>query len=458
MKVTLIYPRLVGTVDKPDADSLLTRVLRPLFLLGQTNYTPPLSLLMLGAVTPPDVEVRIIDERLENINLDEEVDLVGITVTTRAVSRAREIAAEYRKRGVTVVVGGVHPSVMPEESLRYADVVVVGEGEEAWPRVLADYKQGDLKGVYSGEPQNDLDRLPYPRRELIRHPQNYITTKVVTTSRGCPNSCTFCAAGFAVGKRYRVRSVDSVLAEVQKVPGELLVFLDDNLGWDIEHAKQLLRALIPLRIKWFGGISFSALEDVELVNLIAESNCFALFVGFESISPRTIVEMKKQRTNNPDRYREVIKRIHDRGVMIRGNFIVGFDTDDKDVFHRLSDFVNETCIEMPVVNVLIPYPGTAIFRQYEREGRLLHKDWQLYDSAGGYVVYQPKQLTPQELIDGYFMFYDEVYSIKSITHRLKGAGTFSSSSIGVLSAIHYNLKKRHVMNLEKAAQVVAEHG
>jgi len=457
MKVKLIYPRLVDSVDKFDENSLLMEILRHLLHLGKTNYTPPLSLLMLGAVTPPDVEVQIIDERLSEIDFDKEVDLIGITVTTRAAPRAYEIATEYRKRGVTVVVGGVHPSVLPEESSRYADVVVIGEGEDAWPRVLADYKQRNLKRIYKGKRQNNLDELPYPRRDLIRHPENYITTRVVTTGRGCPNSCTFCAAGFAVGKRHRVRSVENVLAELREVPSRLVIFTDDNLGWDMEYAKQLFKAIIPLNVKWIGGVSVSAFEDIEFTNLVAESGCVTLDIGFESIRPQTIAGIKKQRTNDPSRYRELIRRIHDRGVLIKGNFILGFDEDDKNMFRELVDFINETCIEMPSINTLIPYPGTPIFNQYEREGRLLHKDWAYYDTAGGYVVYRPMQMTRQELIDGYFMVTDEVYSIKSVAHRFMGAKTLSSA--GTLGAISYNLQQRCSVALEKTAleKVAIEH-
>lgn len=365
MKVILIYPRLNNSLCKSDEDSLLSKVFRYLFHLGQTNYAPSLSLLMLAAVTPPDIEVQIIDERFDEIDFDEYVDLVGITVTTRAVSRAQKIAIEYRKRGVTVVVGGIHPSVMPDESSRYADVVVIGEGEKAWPQVLSDYKQGNLKRFYKGEPQNNLDKLPFPRREIIRYSEKYATTKVITASRGCPNSCTFCAACFAVGKRHRVRSVNNVLTELHEVPGKLVFFLDDNLGCDIEYAKQLFRALIPLNFKWIGGMSLSALEDIELVDLIAESGCIMLLIGFESINPRTILEMRKQHTNNPNRYRELIKRLHNRGVSIRGQFIFGFDEDDKDIFRKTLDFINENCIEMPTLNTLIPYPGTPVFKKYE---------------------------------------------------------------------------------------------
>jgi len=453
MKVNLIYPCSPDSADKHDFSpiakslDLLLRPARDLLGLGKTNYTPPLSLLMLGAVTPPDVEVQIIDERLSEIDFHEEVDLVGITVTTRAAPRAYEISTEYRKRGVTVVVGGVHPSVLPEESSRYVDVVVVGEGEEAWPKVLADYKQGSLKRIYRGKRQNNLDELPYPRRELIRHPEDYLTLKVLAASRGCPNSCTFCAAGFAIGKQYRTRKVESVVAELSEVSGSYVAFTDDNLGWDIAYAKKLFRAIVPLNIKWIGSVTLPAVEDDELLELIAKSGCVSLCLGFESLSPRVITDIKKQRTNNPARYRELIKRVHDYGIPIIGTFIVGFDGDDKNTFGTLTDFINETCIEEPTVHVLIPYPGTRIYRQFEREGRLLCKDWKYYDTARGYVVYQPKQMTPEELVDGYLTVLQKVFSLRPAIERLVGARTLSSATIG---SLFYNLAWRRSAALQKA--------
>jgi radical SAM superfamily enzyme YgiQ (UPF0313 family) len=449
MNVTLIFPRLVNSIARFDEDSLVTKVIRQALHLGKTNYTPPLSLLMLGAVTPPDIEVQIIDERLNEIDFKQQVDLVGITVTTRVAPRAYEIADEYRQRGVTVVLGGIHPTALPQEAIQHADAVVVGEGEEAWPRVLADYQRGELKPFYKGQRQLDLDRLPPPRRELIRDPQRYITTGVVTTSRGCPNSCSFCSAHLAVGKRRRALSVENVIAEVSQLQGNTIVFTDDNLGWDLEYAKQLFRALIPLHIRWFGDASLLAFEDTEFLELAAKSGSVAFEVGFESITPQTISGVKKQQTNDPARYRTLIRRIHEHGILIKGNFILGFDDDDRSIFESLISFINETCIEMPSINTLIPYPGTPIFRQFEREGRLLHKNWAEYDTAGGYVVYEPKQMTRQQLVDGYLKVRSEVYSISSIMRRFAGAGTLSSV-VGTLGALHFDLKQRPSVTVEKA--------
>lgn len=447
MKVKLIYPRLADSVDKFDENSLLTEVLRRLLRLGRTNYTPPLSLLMLGAVTPPNVEVQIIDERLEDVDFDEEVDLVGITVTTRVAARAYKIAGEYRKRGVTVVLGGAHPSVLPQEAGQYADVVVIGEAEEVWPQLLADFKQGSLKRRYKGLPQADLNKLPWPRRELIRHPERYLSIKVLAATRGCPNTCTFCAGGFATGKQYRTRDVENVVAELNEVPGKYVAFVDDNLGWDINYAKKLFKAIAPLNIRWTGAVTMSSLEDLELVELMAKSGCIAISLGIESLSPQVIAEIQKQRTNDPSRYRQLLKRVHDFGIVVVGDFILGFDGDDKNTFETLVNFINETRIEIPSINTLIPYPGTPIFRQFEREGRLLHKDWTYYDTAGGYVVYQPKQMSLSELVEGYFYVADKVYSFPSLARRLIEAKTFLS--FASLFAIHYNIQQRRSVSLEK---------
>jgi radical SAM superfamily enzyme YgiQ (UPF0313 family) len=404
------------------------------------NFTPPLSLLTLAAATPPDIEVRLVDERLEEINFNEKLDLIGISVVTRVAPRAYHIADEYRQRGVKAVLGGVHPSVLPQEASLHADAVVIGEGERPWPQIITDYRQRCLKPIYHGGHGADLSELPRPRRDVIPCPEKYATPKVVTASRGCPNSCTFCSAGVAVGKRYRTRNVREVVDELCSVPGRLAFFADDNLGWDIAYTKALLRALVPLNIMWLGELSLSALEDTELVELIAKSGCLALGVGFESLSPKVITAIKKNQSNNPGRYRELIRRLHSYGIPIVGHFIIGFDDDDRSVFEELVEFINETCIEMPSIATLIPYPGTTIFRQFEREGRLLHKDWAYYDTAAGYVVYQPKRLTPQELAEGYLMVTERVHAVTGVLGRLTGAKTLFSKS--ALPVIHYNLQSR----------------
>jgi radical SAM superfamily enzyme YgiQ (UPF0313 family) len=308
--------------------------------------------------------------------------------------------------------------------------------------VLADYQRGELKPFYKGQRQLDLDRLPPPRRELIRDPQSYLSAAVVSTSRGCENGCSFCSAQIAVGKRRRVRSVENVIAEVSKLQDNVVLFMDDNLGWDTTYAKQLFRALIPLHIRWFGDASLLAFEDTEFLELAARAGASVISIGFESITPQTISGVKKQQTNDPARYRTLIRRIHEHGILIKGGFVLGFDGDDQSTFESLVNFISETCIDVPNINTLVPYPGTPLFRQFEREGRLLHKNWAEYDTGGG-VVYKPKQMTSEQLKDAYAMAVSQIFSIGSTIHRVVGAGA-RSSIIEPLGALYWNLRQRSI--------------
>lgn len=444
MKVNLIFPwQIDSAADSHFAGSIVSKIGMPLLGLGKTQATPPLSLLMLAAVTPRDIDIRLVDCRFEEIDIDEKVDLVGITAVTRTALRAYWIADEYRKRGVTVVLGGIHPSVFPQEARQHADAIVVGEGEMVWPQILEDYKQGQLQNIYRAERFMDINELPLPRYDILSHPEWYSTTKVIVSSRGCENSCTFCSI---TTKAYRTRRVQNVIEELSARPGKYIYFADDNMGWDIDYAKELLRALIPLNIKWYGATTLSALEDIELVDLIAKSGCVNMNLGLESLSPKVLNSIKKHRTNDPSRYRELISRIHSCGIAVSACFIFGFDDDGPSVFNEQIDFINETNIEMPVIHILVPYPGSVIFRQLDREKRLLHKNWDYYDSAAGYIVYQPKQMTPQELVDGYIKVIEKTHAVGSFLRRFVGAKTFISR--GTILSAHYNLMKRNSVRRE----------
>lgn len=456
MKITLIFPCVPGSADFHDRDSLVIKIFegivnpfRKSFKLGDTNYTPPLSLLMLASVTPKGVDVKIVDERLDSIDFDEDTDLVGITVVTRSAPRAYWISEKFRTRGIPVIMGGIHPSILPQEVLQYADAVVVGEAESVWPSILEDVKSGGLKKLYKGRPELDLDKLPVFNRGALAKPERYVSMKVTTVSRGCPNTCSFCAAGFATSKRYRTRSVAKIVDELISIPGKGVLFLDDNIGWDIEYAKKLMKALIPLRLNWAGATSLNALEDIEFVELLGESGCILINLGFESTNPNAILGMRKQNTNIPARYPELIRRVHQQGVPIHGAFIFGFDEDDKGVFARTADFINEMAIEEPVIHTLMPYPGTRIFKRFQREGRLLHTRWEEYDTAIGSVVYRPKQMTIEELILGHMECFSNVFSMESILYRYKNSGTFLSAGLGTLAGLTYNFYQRRRITIEK---------
>lgn len=442
--VILVFPKLVDSLDRFDESFWLTDQVKKFFDLGRTNFTPPLSLLSLAAVTPPNFNVEIIDERLDQIDLDIKVDLVGISVVTRAAKHAYEIADNFRARGVKVVLGGIHPTILPNEAILHADAVVIGEGEIVWPELLKDFQNGDMKKFYDGK--KELVEISVPKRSILKKPEMYLTTKVVTATRGCSNTCTFCSAGFAVGKEYRKRPVEDVISEIDSLPGRYLIFLDDNLGCDIEYSKKLFRELVPLKLKWAGAISVSALDNEELIKLAADSGCISLGVGFESIDAATLRSMGKIKTNNPDMYKPVIRSLHAHGIPILGYFILGFDPDTLDTYKILADFIEETSIEMPSINTLIPYPGSPIFNKYEREGRILTKDWGKYDTAIGSVVYRPKNMTSDELINSYFKLTNRIYSYSSVGKRLLTVGYFDMMSFAW--SLHYNFQQRQSVTAE----------
>lgn len=448
-RVALIFPKLTDSIDRLYNDFWLTNKIKGLLQLGKTNYTPPLSLLMLAAVTPPEIEVVIIDERLEEINFDMRVDLVGISLVTRAAYQAYDIADRFRQRGVKVVLGGIHPTVLPEEALIHADSVVIGEGDGSWPQLLQDFHEGSMRKIYKANYSFPVETLPFPRRELLRQPDLYLTTKVITATRGCPYNCTFCTVGTTLSKMYRKFPISKIIEEVESLPGNFVLFMDDNIGVDTKFAKELFSALKSLQIKWFGSISVNALEDTHLVKLIADSGCKVLEIGFESISSETLKLMGKHRTNNPDRYKLLIKRLHDHGIAIVGTFILGYDSDTPDTYKQLADFIGKTCIEMPSLNILIPYPGTSIYRQFEREGRILDKKWNLYDTSVGNVLYRPKNMTREEMIERFLSLEEKVFSYRSVLRRLLRTGYFDPLLFAW--SLHYNYQHRQNLTSEKAA-------
>jgi radical SAM superfamily enzyme YgiQ (UPF0313 family) len=438
MKALLIFPNVDDNIDVFSTSSLIGNITKKILKLGQSNMVPPHSLLMLAAVTPPDVEIRLIDERLEPIDFNETADIVGITVVTKTALRTYRIADQFLKRDIPVVLGGIHASVLPREAKQHASSVVIGEGEKIWPQLLSDVKQKRLKPFYHGGHQNDPALLPWPRRDILKHPEWYLSTKTVMATRGCENHCTFCSCGGAVGKRYRTRNVEDVIEEIKSIPGKHAMFIDDNLGWNIPFTQNLLQALIPLHIHWLGLFSVSTLEDNELLDLLAKSGCLAIILGFESISPEVIDSIKKQQTNCVERYRQVIKQIHSRGMLIYGNFILGFDRDRKTVFQELIDFIQETAIECPMINILVPYPGSVLYRQFDKQGRLFHKNWNFYDVTSPNVVYHPQFLSPEELIEGYLKVITTVNTAGSYLKRVLPTNRKLKST---MSGLHINNQK-----------------
>jgi radical SAM superfamily enzyme YgiQ (UPF0313 family) len=386
---------------------------------------PSLGLLKVAALTPPNWQVSIVDEKVESLDLAQEADLVGITALTTTVQRGYEIADDFRQRGIKVVMGGMHVSCLPDEALRHCDSVVVGEAEVLWPALLRDFEKKELKPIYrheNGLPS--LTTLPAPDWELLR-PKNYLSVHMVETTRGCPIDCEFCAVTSAFGGKYRNRSQDEVLAELKGLrPFEGLLtlkncvfFVDDNIISNRAYAREFLARIADLNLNWFGQAPMTIANEPEILKLCQKSGCTGLFLGFETLSPAALASVGK-RVNKPSEYLEVVRKLHDHGIGIDGSFVFGFDTDDPGVFDRTVEFVIKAKLEIVYFSILTPYPGTRLHRRLVQEGRMLTEDWSLYDA--NHVVYRPRTFTPDELLTGYYRALKEVYFVPSIFKRLWG--------------------------------------
>jgi len=373
-----------------------------------------LSLTTLAALTPKGVEVAITDENVDEIDFDEDVDLVGITAMTMHAKRAYEIARRFRERGVTVVMGGIHASSLPQEAKRYVDAVVIGEAEEVWSQLIEDFKAGELKPFYKAKKLCNFRGMPIPRRDLLKK-ERYSNVNTLQATRGCPFRCEFCAVTQFFGHTYRCRPVDEVIKEVEGLDEGVVTFVDDNIVGNPKYAKELFRRLIPLNIKWGGQSSLTIANDEELLKLAVKSGCYALFFGIETLSQRNLQAVHKVQ-NKADKLEDTIKKIHDHGISMIGSFIFGLDYDDEGVFERTVRFCEKNHIELPVYFILTPIPGTPLFHRFEKEGRIIHKRWEKYNAAN--VVFRPKFMSAEALQDGFWWAFRETYSHISILKRI----------------------------------------
>jgi radical SAM superfamily enzyme YgiQ (UPF0313 family) len=369
---------------------------------------------MVAAVTPPDVEVSLTDENVTDIDFQKEIDLVGITALTVTAPRAYEIADNFRTRGVKVVLGGAHPSVLPEEAGQHADAVVIGEAEGIWPNLIDDFKANKLKRVYRQSEQLSLVNLPIPRRGLFAKGAYYVTNTLSAT-RGCPYSCSFCSVTSFFGHTYRCRPVEEVLKEIETLnQREFFVFVDDNIAGNPKFAEELFRALLPYKIKWVSQASVTIAKNDELLKLAAASGCVDLFIGFETLSPANLAAVGKK-VNIVDEYETVIKKIHSHGIAIHGFFILGLDEDDEEVFERTLHFAQEMRLESAQFAWPVPYPGTGFYESLDKTGRIITKDWSQYESN---VVFEPKLMSREMLQQRRDWVWRKFYSLPSIWRRV----------------------------------------
>ena len=373
-----------------------------------------LSLPALAALTPPDWQVTIHDSRAEPVDYNRKVDLVGITAFTAEIPSAYSIADTFRKRGVPVVLGGVHVSALPQEALEHAEAVVIGEADGIWEALLHDLEGGKLQRIYRAEKLCDMRDMKIPRRDLLNRRMYVACFHTIQATRGCPFDCEYCAVTGVFGRKFRMRPVTEVVDEIRAFDTREFFFVDDNICGNPRYAKELFRALIPLRKTWGGQTCITFAQDDELLELYAKSGGRYAFIGFETISEANLAHLNKQ-WMQIDAYGEAIRKIHDAGINILGGFMFGLDEDDTSIFQRTLDFIMEHRIDAVQFHILTPFPGTRLFEALEADGRIFERDWAKYHT--GEVVFQPKKMSVRELQDGFYRVYHETYSIGNILKR-----------------------------------------
>ena len=400
-------PTLILIYPAPDKDRLGSRRRR-------STSVPKLNLSILAAYADDLFDVRIIDETVEDIDFDIKADMVAITVLTLVARRAYEIATEFSKRGAKIVMGGFHVSFFPDEVAKHADSLVIGEAEGVWEQLLHDFLTGKMIERYQRDTPHSLVGLRRPRHDLIKR-EFYSLPNVMETARGCPNKCAYCAVARYWGYRYRFRPVHEVFDEIRSMPPGDITFVDDNIIGSPSRAKELFKAMIPLKRKWNSQADLKLAKDSELLELCAKSGCQWIFMGIESVNAQNLKDVGKSRINKVEEYQESIKTIQETGIKVLGSFIFGFDHDDKTVFDNTIQFCEDNRLHGANFYIFVPLPGTKLFEEMEADGRIIDRDWSHYD--GNHVVFHPMLMTPNELLEGYLYAYRSFYSIHSILKR-----------------------------------------
>lgn len=383
---------------------------------GKHVLTPSLALTSVAGATPPEWRVRYWDENL--LQGPPPVDVVpmvvGISVHLTFAQRAYELAHYYRTMGSKVVLGGLHVQSCPNEVAPHADAIAIGDGVQLWPRILHDAAGGLLQPRYTADYERSYDSDPVPRRDLLSR-ESYLTTTSLIATRGCHNRCGFCYLSTdGLRMPYRLRDPEDIRRQIEADGQPYAVFIDNNLGSRPEYVRALCLALQPLQRIWSAAVSLDVTDDPSLVRQMALAGCTGVFIGFESLTDQNLVHARK-RTPKAEEYARRVGLLHENGIQVNGSFVVGFDQDDRHTFLNLAEWIETNRLECATFHILTPYPGTPLFRQMEAEGRLLHRNWNLYDTA--HVVFRPKKLTPEELHLGYDWLYRRLFSHASILRR-----------------------------------------
>jgi len=389
--------------------------MRPMDSALKRQMSPPLSLLTLGALTPARHRVTVADENVEPLDTSDAPDLVGVSVKADTARRSYDISDAYRRRGIPVVFGGIHATTCPEETLCHADSVVVGEAESLWPQVLADAESRTLQRLYRAEQPPALSQTPAPRWELIGQ-KRYLFTNTLTIGRGCPWRCNFCYNSSPnLPRGYRMKSVGQVLHEIATLKTRHVMFIDDNFIADPAFARDLVRAFLPLGLVWHTAVSSDIGNHDDLLDLMAESGCKSLFIGFESLNASNLKGADK-RQNRVEAYARTIGKIHRRGMMVNASVMFGFDADTPGVFDETVDWLIGQRIETMTAHIMTPYPGTRLYAELRDENRIFDHDLTHYNTSR--AVFVPRGMTAQELEAGYLRAYRRFYAWDSIAKRL----------------------------------------
>jgi radical SAM superfamily enzyme YgiQ (UPF0313 family) len=378
----------------------------------------PLTLTTLAALVPPelDVQLELFDEGIQDLPEIPEADLVGMTVITGTAKRAYELADRYRANGITVVLGGPHVTLVPDDAKNHADAIVVGYAEDTWPQLLRDFAAGALRREYRQAPDFSLNRpeMPFARRELF-HRGHFLTQAVFEATRSCGHDCEFCVAPSAWGRRQLHKPVSWVVEDIRRVGDKRILFIDLNLVSVRAYAMELFSALVPLKVRWFGLSTVLIAHDPEMMQLMRRSGCRGLLLGLETIAQGGLEDAGK-RFNASVNYAGLIDDLHQLGIAIQGCFVFGLDHDTPAIFDATAEFAIDTGIDLPRFAVLTPFPGTPLHDRLATEGRILTRDWELYD--GQHVVFQPRHMTPQQLATGHEYAWKKVYRYSAIGRRL----------------------------------------
>jgi len=371
----------------------------------------------LASFVPPHWTVLHVDEAVESVDFDSRVDLVAITFHTPSALHAYDLAARFRQRGIPVVLGGPHVTLIPDEAQEHADVIFIGEAESNWPRFLTEFETGQHAERYCCVQPPALDKAPMSRRDLFH--RNDHTAGALFASRGCPHRCDFCTLVVMYQRQVRRRPVEAVAQEYASFGGRVIILWDDNIAADITYAKALFRALAPYGKWWSSQASIHAAQDDEFLELAARSGCKQLFIGLESVSQASVNEASKA-FNRVNEYARAIRRIHSHGIAVQAGIVFGFDHDTEAVFEETLNFLEAAGVQNATFNILTPFPGTRLYKRLDAEGRILTRDWSKYNGRS-HVVFQPRHMSPEILLAGYRYASARFYSGGSIVRRLSNS-------------------------------------